>query len=76
MGAIIGEDAERLDEISLPFPLGVVLGSEGKGIRYGVQKHLDIKVQIPMRGAPLSFNVAAACAILCYGVASQRKDFI
>ena len=61
-----------INKISLPFPLGLVLGSEGEGIRYGVQKHLDIKAQIPMEGAKLSFNVNMACAIFCYEISKQR----
>lgn len=72
MGAVTDSDAKDLDQVSLPFPLGLVLGSEGEGVRYGVEKHLDIKARIPMRGAPLSFNVTMACAILCYQIARSR----
>ncbi|MBI4681442.1 MAG: 23S rRNA (guanosine(2251)-2'-O)-methyltransferase RlmB [Nitrospirae bacterium] len=70
-GAVV-EGGEDLNKASLPFPLCLVLGSEGKGIRYGLQKHLDIKVSLPMRGAQLSFNVAMACAIFSYEIAKQR----
>ena len=73
MGGIVSDEAQYINEISLPFPVGVVLGSEGEGIRYGVQKHLDIKARIPMEGARLSFNVAMACAIFCYEISRQRK---
>jgi 23S rRNA (guanosine2251-2'-O)-methyltransferase len=73
MGGVVGEDAQSIDEISFPFPLGLVLGSEGEGIRYGVQKHIDIKARIPMKGAQLSFNVAMACAIFCHEIAKQRN---
>nr|MBC8414388.1 RNA methyltransferase [bacterium] len=52
------EDGQDINTTKLPFPLCLVLGAEGKGIRYGVQKHLDIKVSLPMHGAPLSLNVA------------------
>ena len=67
------DGGENLNKASLPFPLCLVLGSEGKGIRYGLDKHLDMKVSIPMKGAGLSFNVAMAAAIFCYEVARQRK---
>ncbi|MFH1245108.1 MAG: 23S rRNA (guanosine(2251)-2'-O)-methyltransferase RlmB [Candidatus Omnitrophota bacterium] len=73
MGAVLEKTAEDLTKVSLPFPLGLVLGAESGGIRFGVQKHLDFKVQIPMRGAALSFNVATACAIFCYEAARQRE---
>lgn len=72
MGAVVDDTAQDLRSISLPFPLGLVLGSEGEGIRYGVDKHLDIKAKIPMEGAELSFNVAMACAIFGYEISRQR----
>lgn len=65
-----GEDISKL---SFPFPLCVVLGSEGKGIRYGVDKLLEMRVSLPMKGAPLSFNVAQASAVFCYEIARQRR---
>ncbi len=75
VGALASDDACDVDKTSFPFPLGLVLGSEGEGIRYGIQKHLDLKVRIPMKGARLSFNVGVACAIFCYEISKQRKRF-
>jgi 23S rRNA (guanosine2251-2'-O)-methyltransferase len=71
VGTVV-EGGENINNITLPFPLCLVLGSEGKGIRYGLQKHLDLKVTLPMSGAPLSLNVAMACAIFCHEIAKQR----
>ncbi|MFH0732358.1 MAG: 23S rRNA (guanosine(2251)-2'-O)-methyltransferase RlmB [Candidatus Omnitrophota bacterium] len=71
-GAVVDDDAEDLNKISFTFPLGLVFGSEGEGIRYGVQKHLDLKARIPMEGAKLSFNVNMACGIFCYEICKQR----
>jgi 23S rRNA (guanosine2251-2'-O)-methyltransferase len=73
MGAEWHEEAVDIEGASFSFPLGLVLGSEGEGIRYGIQKHLDVKVRIPMRGAALSLNVSVASAILCYEIAKQRR---
>lgn len=75
VGAEAGDDASDIGTASFPFPLGIVLGSEGEGIRYGIQKHLDLKVRVPMKGAALSFNVGIACAIFCYEISKQRKEF-
>jgi 23S rRNA (guanosine2251-2'-O)-methyltransferase len=72
MGGVLSLDAKDIHDISIPFPLGLVLGSEGEGIRYGIEKHLDLKARIPMKGAPLSFNVAMACAIFCYEITKQK----
>jgi len=71
-GAVVDERAQDLSALSLPFPLALVLGSEGEGVRYGVDKHLDIRARIPMAGAALSFNVAMACAIFAYEITRQR----
>jgi 23S rRNA (guanosine2251-2'-O)-methyltransferase len=73
-GAITDAEASDITTVSFPFPLGIVLGFEGSGIRYGVQKNLDMKVRIPMYGARLSYNVSLACAILCYEIVRQRKE--
>ena len=72
MGAVLDEAAEDISKLSLPFPLAVVLGSESEGIRYGVQRRLDIKARIPMPGAKLSLNVGMACAIFCHRISGQR----
>ncbi len=66
------ESGSDINNTSLPFPLCLVLGSEGKGIRPGIKKHLDVKVSLPMKGAALSFNVAVACAIFCHEITRQR----
>lgn len=71
-GAVV-EGGEDLNKVSFPFPLCIVLGSEGKGIHHGVSKHIELKVTLPMRGAALSFNVAMASAIFCYEIARQRE---
>jgi 23S rRNA (guanosine2251-2'-O)-methyltransferase len=71
-GAVV-EGGSDINSVSLPFPLCLVLGSEGKGIRYGIQKHLDLRVTLPMRGAPLSLNVAMSCAIFAHEIARQRN---
>jgi 23S rRNA (guanosine2251-2'-O)-methyltransferase len=72
-GAVVDEEGEDIAEVSLPFPLGVVLGSEGSGIRKGLQARLDIRARIPMRGAPLSFNVSMACGIFCHEITKRKQ---
>ena len=73
VGAEVDEGVEDVSEVTFPFPLGVVLGSEGGGIRKGLQKRIDIRVSIPMHGAALSFNVSMACAIFCHEITKQRR---
>lgn len=68
----VPEEGDDITKVDIPFPLGIVLGSEGEGIRYGIDKHLDIKVRIPMKGVPLSLNVTVACAIICHEVSKNK----
>ncbi len=71
VGTVV-EEGSDINDVALPFPVCLVLGSEGKGIRYGIRKHLDMTVSLPMRGAALSFNVAMACAIFCHEISRRR----
>lgn len=71
-GCVI-EGGEDINKVKLPFPLCLVMGSEGKGIRPGIQKNLDLKISLPMPGAQLSFNVGIACAIFCHEIIKQKS---
>jgi len=72
VGTVV-EGGQDINTTSLPFPLCLVLGAEGRGIRYGIQKHLDLKVTLPMQGAQLSLNVAMACAVFSHEIVRQRE---
>ncbi len=73
-GAVVGDEAEDITTLTFPFPLALVLGSEGGGIRKGLQKRLDVRVRIPMPGVPLSFNVSMACAIFLHEISKQANN--
>jgi 23S rRNA (guanosine2251-2'-O)-methyltransferase len=51
----------------------LVLGAEGRGIRPGLGRQIDIPVSIPMAGAVASLNVAAAAAVLLYEWVRRRR---
>lgn len=53
-------------------PVGLVFGSEGKGIRSLVRQKCDRVLSIPLYGKITSLNVAAAAAIFMYEVVRQR----
>jgi 23S rRNA (guanosine2251-2'-O)-methyltransferase len=59
-------------ELDLTGPVGLVLGSEGRGVRRLVREGCDGTVSIPMLGAVGSLNVSVAAAVLLYEVRRQR----
>lgn len=73
IGAAVVEGGEHPRQARLNFPLCLVFGSEGEGVRPGLIKHIDYKLTLPMHGAGLSFNVAIAVGIFCYEISCQRN---
>ena len=66
------EQASRIDEVDLRGPLGLVVGSEGDGLRPLVRKSCDFLVRIPMRGRLESLNAAVAGSLALYRIWEQR----
>ncbi|MCW5201176.1 hypothetical protein VU07_05210 [Desulfobulbus sp. F4] len=54
--------------------MGVVIGSEGKGIRPLVKKCCDHLVTIPMPGKFNSLNASVAAALVMFEVVRQRAE--
>jgi 23S rRNA (guanosine2251-2'-O)-methyltransferase len=59
-------------EIDLAGPVGLVFGSEGRGVRRLVREGCDGTVSIPMLGAVESLNVSVASAVLLYEARRRR----
>mgnify|MGYP000930060799 CR=1 FL=1 len=53
-------------------PIGIVIGSEGQGIRRLVRDKCDFLISIPMKGKIQSLNASVAAGILMYEVVRQR----
>jgi 23S rRNA (guanosine2251-2'-O)-methyltransferase len=73
---IIGLDADAqqpYDATHYPKKLGIVLGSEERGIRSLISKECDYLVRIPMKGKISSLNVSVAGAIFLYEVLRQHE---
>jgi 23S rRNA (guanosine2251-2'-O)-methyltransferase len=71
VGAMVDKGVDLI-AAEFQFPVGIVIGSEEKGVREILRKHLDFSVTIPMHHPTLSYNVAHAAAILCYEITRQR----
>ena len=73
IAAAVTQGGEDLRLAKLGFPLCIIFGSEGKGIREGLLKQIDYKLTLPMQGVGLSLNVAMSVGIFCYEAYCQRK---
>ncbi|CAN5893725.1 23S rRNA (guanosine(2251)-2'-O)-methyltransferase RlmB [soil metagenome] len=62
----------RFGDVDLAGPVGLVLGSEGRGVRRLVREGCDGTVSIPMLGSVESLNVSVAAAVLLFEVRRQR----
>ncbi len=73
VGLDIGPNIVPIDRADLNIPLGVVLGSEGEGMRRLVRETCDLLVTLPMRGHVESLNVATVGAITLYAAWQARS---
>jgi len=74
VGAMLGEKAVRYDQYDFKGPTGIVLGSEGHGLRRLVQEHCDHWVTIPLAPNVESLNVSVAGGILIFEALRQRRQ--
>jgi 23S rRNA (guanosine2251-2'-O)-methyltransferase len=73
VGLDIGEDMLPLDKTKLDMSLGLVLGSEGDGMRRLVRETSDLLLTLPMRGRVASLNVATVGSVALYAAWQARS---
>lgn len=66
-------EAQSLDRVDWPDALGLVVGSEGRGLRRLTRDRCDLLVRIPMQGRITSLNAAVAGSIALYAAWGARK---
>lgn len=71
-GLDVGPNIPALDKTDLNMALGLVMGSEGEGLRRLVRDTCDLLLTLPMRGQVGSLNVATAGAVALYSAWSAR----
>nr|WP_308811117.1 TrmH family RNA methyltransferase [Halanaerobium congolense] len=59
-------------EADLSGSLGLVIGSEGSGLRRLVRENCDFLIKIPMKGELGSLNASVAAAVIIYEIFRQR----
>jgi len=72
VGAEGGSGRDWFD-FDFTLPVGIVLGSEGRGLRPLVRKKCDEILSLPLSGQLSSLNVASAAAVFLFEVVRQRK---
>ena len=73
---IAGTDASGKDDyrsIDGSHPIGLVIGSEGKGIGRLVKEQCDFLLSLPMAGRVTSLNASVAASLLMYEVYRKRN---
>jgi TrmH family RNA methyltransferase len=61
------------DEVDLRAPFALVLGNEAHGLPADLDRLLDVRLTIPMRGRVESLNVGMAGAVICFEALRQRR---
>lgn len=72
VGLDIGPNIPPIDKTDLNMPIGIVLGSEGEGMRRLVRDTCDLLVCLPMRGRVASLNVATVGSVALYAAWQAR----
>lgn len=72
-GLDIGPNIVPIDRADLNIALGLVLGSEGEGMRRLVRETCDMLITLPMRGHVGSLNVATVGSVALYAAWQARS---
>ena len=73
VGLDIGQNVPPIDKTDLNMSIGLVLGSEGEGLRRLVRDTCDLLLALPMRGSVASLNVATTGAVALYAAWQARS---
>jgi 23S rRNA (guanosine2251-2'-O)-methyltransferase len=73
-GLDLGDDATRYDQANLKGALGLVVGSEGKGLRRLVRETCDFIIFLPMLGHITSLNAATAGSVVLFKAREVRQN--
>ncbi|MFJ7748097.1 23S rRNA (guanosine(2251)-2'-O)-methyltransferase RlmB [Peribacillus sp. NPDC097295] len=73
---IVGTDAKGSDDyrnMDGKMPIGLVIGSEGKGMARLMKEKCDFLIRLPMVGKVTSLNASVAASLLMYEVYRKRN---
>ncbi len=61
-----------LEEANLPFPLVIIIGSEGFGLHRLTKESCDFLISIPQKSTISSLNASCASAVILYEISKKR----
>ena len=64
---------QRMYDLDLKGPIGLVIGNEGEGVSRLVRENCDFTATIPMKGDIDSLNASVAAGVLAYEIVRQRE---
>ncbi|MEH7383207.1 23S rRNA (guanosine(2251)-2'-O)-methyltransferase RlmB [Bacillus sp. JJ1533] len=73
---IVGTDAKGTEDyrnVDGKMPIGLIIGSEGKGMGRLVKEKCDFLLRLPMQGKVTSLNASVAASLLMYEVYRKRN---
>lgn len=70
---LAGEAGQVIHDVDLSGPVGLVMGSEGEGMRRLTRETCDFLARIPMPGQMESLNVSVATGIVLFEAVRQRS---
>lgn len=73
IAALDPEASQSLWDADLTGPVGLVVGSEGKGIRRLVRERCDLRLRIPVAGPIATLNASVSAAIALAECLRQRR---
>ena len=65
-------DGDRMYDLNLKGPIGMVIGNEGEGVSRLIREKCDFTAAIPMKGDIDSLNASVAAGIIAYEIVRQR----
>jgi 23S rRNA (guanosine2251-2'-O)-methyltransferase len=63
---------QGLDAVDFAAKVVLVIGAEGRGVRPGIDKEIDVRVRIGLAGKTASLNAGVACAILLHEILGSQ----
>lgn len=65
---------ENIYKQNLTGPIGIVVGSEGNGVKPSIRNYCDGIITLPLKGSVNSLNASVASALCIYEVLRQRGE--